>query len=308
MRAVKGFGISCVLRAGTRARTAVVITGALGCALAIADVASATTFTYTGAEQSYVVPDGVHAVHIKAVGGEGAMSPGTATGPFTPEPGGFGSVAAANFPVHPGETLYVEVGGNATGTAGGFNGGGNGDSSGVQGGGGGGASDVRLSSRAAPLSLFSRMIVAAGGGGGGILYGQGGPTAGYSGYNGDSGGPAGGFGGGAGTAFAGGAGGVATCPEPGPGGPGEGSPGSMGTFGAGGVGGSFSGGGGGGGYYGGGGGGGGGVNQYYPVDACSGGGGGGSSYFGTGALHMVLDTGTTGIPEVVISPDRHRRR
>ena len=126
------------------------------------------TFDYTGAEQTFIVPAGVFTVHVIADGGRGGNAkPGTA------EPGGAGGLGAkvsGDLSVTPGETLYVEVGGNggeglggyggSTG-AGGFNGGGEG------GGGGGGASDVRTSPRALGLSPPDRLIVAGGGGGGG---------------------------------------------------------------------------------------------------------------------------------------------
>ena len=119
-----------------------------------------------------MVPAGFTSVHIVAVGGKGGASdPGQPV-----QPGGFGGIATADFAVSPGDTLYVEVGGNGVDSgnpkngAGGFNGGGsagNGVSLGA--GGGGGASDVRTSSRTAPTAqtLASRVVIAGGGGGGG---------------------------------------------------------------------------------------------------------------------------------------------
>src|SRR5262245_55027885 len=88
-----------------------------------------TTCTYesTGVEQSCTVPAGVTSVHVVARGGRGGLS------------GGAGAQVAGDFTITPGETLYVEVGGNAQLGAGGYNGGGAGNGPG--GGGGGGASD-----------------------------------------------------------------------------------------------------------------------------------------------------------------------
>ena len=74
-------------------------------------------FAYTGGEQTFTVPAGVHLLHVVAVGGEGAAgNVGVA--------GGRGGSVTADLPVTPGEALYVVVGGN--GGAGGFNGGGRG--------------------------------------------------------------------------------------------------------------------------------------------------------------------------------------
>ena len=213
------------------------------------------TFTYTGAEQTFKVPGGVHSVEVLAIGGSGGAA-GTVLGGVAAEV--FGSVS-----VTPGQTLYVEVGGkgkdSGEGGEGGFNGGGNG------GGGGGGASDVRTSALAAGLSPDTRLIVAAGGGGGGSS-GEG--AGGAGGPAGSEGGASeGGYsGGGAGTETEGGLG-ASGCEIIGTGGNGE-----LGSGGHGGNSGLATGpgGGGGGGYYGGGGGGG----------ACfvgSSGGGGGSS-------------------------------
>ena len=100
--------------------------------------ATSQTFVYTGAEQTFVVPEGITALQVSAVGGGGGAG----------APGGAGGAAAqvsGVLNVSPGETLYLEVGGNGAEAepfkAGGFNGGGEGA------GGGGGASDVRTSPR-----------------------------------------------------------------------------------------------------------------------------------------------------------------
>ena len=66
-------------------------------------VPTTKTFTYTGAEQTFKVPGGVHGIQVLAVGGHGG-----ATGWI-----GGGEVAEirAGLTVTPGETLYIEVGG-----------------------------------------------------------------------------------------------------------------------------------------------------------------------------------------------------
>ena len=143
-----------------------------------ASAIGATTFTYTGGEQTYAVPPGVTSVTITAVGAQGGPGP-------TGGQGGDGASVTATVPVVPGQTLYVEVGGvGATGlTAGGdcsgagttgnaFNGGGSSECGGA----GGGATDVRTCSMAVctNLSPDTRLVVAGGGGGGGTNGGAGG--------------------------------------------------------------------------------------------------------------------------------------
>ncbi|WP_199257148.1 glycine-rich protein [Tomitella fengzijianii] len=204
------------------------------------------TYTFTGGEQTFAVPDGIANVDVTAIGGHGMSG-------WRGGAGGRGARVSGIIDTAQVETLYIEVGGDGghgNQTAGGWNGGGDG---GYDGGGGGGATDVRTVSRTESDSgtLGSRVIIAAGGGGGGACV--------HSGPGGDAGHGAPG-GGGAGTESAGGAGGSAAA--------------SPGTRGAGGVGdyGSYcdGGGGGGGGLFGGGGGG------------ESAGGGGGSSLVPTG--------------------------
>lgn len=257
----------------------------LGAVLPASAGAATETFLPTGGEQTFTVPAGVTSIKVIAVGGQGG------TGGGAPNAGGFGAVAIANLPVDPGQTLFVNVGGNGedafgnSGGAGGFNGGGSsGEPAGDRGGGGGGASDVRTISRSAGTSLFSRLVVAGGGGG------SGGASIGLAG--GDAGEPGEGFvgalGGQPGTATAGGAGGDGGCD------------GKDGQLGAGGdsVGGSCTGGppgvggGGGGGLYGGGAGG---------TSSAGAGGGGGSSGFAPEATNTSIDTDTTGSPAVSIS-------
>ncbi|WP_235681092.1 glycine-rich protein [Tomitella gaofuii] len=102
-------------------------------------------FDYTGAAQTFHVPDGVSELDVTAIGGQGQS---------TNNPGGLGAKVDGTVDVQSGADIRVLVGGN--GSDGGFNGGGYGN------GRGGGASDVRISD-----ALDSRLIVAAGGGGAG---------------------------------------------------------------------------------------------------------------------------------------------
>lgn len=245
------------------------------------------TFSYTGTEQTFVVPAGIASLAIDARGaqGESAAVGGT---------GGLGGQASGTLAVTPGETVYVYVGGHD-----GFNGGGAGGlngniafgvaPSGTTGGRGGDASDVRQGGN----GLADRAIVAGGGGGAGHAGvwpgcqpavpagdgGAGGAAAGTAG----SGTPCncgggGGGGGAAGTDMAGGAAGTyvgsTACLRS------SWSAGSAGALGVGGAGssdfynGTGAGGGGGGGFYGGG------AGANGSDTTPGGGGGGGSSYLG----------------------------
>jgi outer membrane protein OmpA-like peptidoglycan-associated protein len=238
-------------------------------------LASSTSFNYTGAMETYQVPEHVHALSVAAAGAAGG------NGIYA---GGRGATVSSTLAVTPGSTLYVYVGGNGVGgahNAGGFNGGGS-ASQYNSGSSGGGASDIRT----AAGDLASRLVVAGGGGGGGSGYDR--PA--YGGNGGAFDGAAGGgnnswgHGGGGGTQSAGGSGGWSSV----------GGTGETGTFGQGGRAGLYfyppyyGGGAGGGGYYGGGGGG--------SFSA----GGGGSSY------SVPEATGTTyglnlGAPAVTIT-------
>lgn len=245
------------------------------------------TFSYTGAEQTFIVPAGVTRLTVIARGGEGIGYFYHGSG--TP---GFPGRVYAVIRVHPGDKLYVFVAGS--GHDGGFNGGGAGGPG--EGGFGGGASDVRTRGD----RLKDRIIVAAGGGERGVCvatcYADGGSGGGLTGQPG-SGYGAGGYGGGGGggtqsAGGQGGAGGIGSKRS------GSGQPGNKGALGRGGSGGagaqtmsfnSYPGGGGGGGYYGGGGGGGGASTGSY--GAGSGGGGGGSSYVEPNAITSRMWTG-----------------
>lgn len=252
------------------------------------------TFYPTGYEQPCSVPADVVAIHVLAVGGSGYSGP----------PWGAGAFLATDVSVTPGETLYVEVGKDASTFQGygGWNGGGKGTPS-PPSGGGGGASDIRTVSCGAvclgdSASLNSRLVVAAGGGGGGAGSGPygGGPggNAGGMGFGGGDNMVTGGWGGAPGTNTSGGAGGSSCLGGP---------PGGSGTLGQGGdaVLGS-GGGGGGGGLYGGGAGGG--------ANCDLGGGGGGGSSFPAAAVmgfdfndsSYVKIAAATGAPPVNNTP------
>lgn len=176
--------------------------------------------TYTGAEHTWVVPDGVSSATVKAWGGGGGSG-------F--DVGGGGGYASSVLSLTPGESVSIKVGGGGGNQAvGAWPNGGNGtwDHAGAGGG----------STKVTALSGF----VDASGGGGSSEYSAGGAGGGLTGIAGESAGD--GTGGGAGTQSAGGAVGAGD------------SGGTSGSLGLGGNG-SPYGGGGGGGFYGGGGGG-----------------------------------------------------
>jgi hypothetical protein len=265
------------------------------------------TFSYTGSEQTFVVPKGVTRVTIKASGASGQ-------GGYTSDCyGALGGRIQATVRVRPGESLAVFVGseflqyssGYNRWGFGGYNGGGSsGESSDSydDGFGGGGASDVRQGGD----GLQDRIVVAGGGGGEGPDCESGGPGGGEKagagfpptqhGLNG--GGGTGGARHAGGIGGAGGVGHYASC-EGGNGGNGSSGDGAHGGAGV------ASGGGGGGGYYGGGGGGGGGFCYEYSgwYGGSGGGGGGGSSYAEPGSLRVRDKRGgaAPGNGQVIIS-------
>jgi hypothetical protein len=202
------------------------------------------SFSYSGGQQSWTVPNGVTSINATLYGAKGADATYS-----NPGYGGKGGKIEANIPVTPGQTLYFFVGSTPTcPNCAGWNGGGNGSSS--NSGGGGGASDIRSNG----TNLSNRILVAAGGGGGGCYCfstygtngGDGGGLVGGSGVDNNNSGSGGGGGGQN-------SGGTAGC---------SGAGGSLGQGGTG----TNGGGGGGGGYYGGG------------AGCFDQGGGGGSSY------------------------------
>jgi hypothetical protein len=157
-----------------------------GCA-AVDTTTARCTYTYTGAEQSFVVPTGVTSVDVRAVGARGGAGPN--------DDGTINQAAEATgtLSVTPGNTLVLAVGGRGgdstratapaqvvPGGAPGWNGGAWGGDAVYtsdphdSGAGGGGASDVRTVSRDAAGTLESRVLVAAGSGGGAYIR-EGGP-------------------------------------------------------------------------------------------------------------------------------------
>lgn len=159
-----------------------------------------TTFTFTGAVQTYTVPAGVTAIQIECWGAQG----GTGTGFDGVEgTGGLGGYSIGELAVTPGQVLEVYVGGAGDMFGpGGFNGGGQAGTN--YGAAGGGGSDVRVT----PFGFGDRVIVA-GGGGGGAFGSYGNPGGHGGGLVGGTGSSGGGF-----TAGTGGtqvAGGVAGC-------------------------------------------------------------------------------------------------
>lgn len=111
-----------------------------------------TTFTYTGSQQTWVVPAGVTSINVNAYGAQGGAN--------WVNNDNFGGQVIADLPVTPGATIYIYVGQQPNGITGGWNGGGNGEGAGQ---GGGGASDIRIGG----TTLNDRMIVAGGAGGAG---------------------------------------------------------------------------------------------------------------------------------------------
>jgi hypothetical protein len=313
------------LRAGAIAIALVLAVGSVGLAVAAAAPAQATipalaagcvqatpvgtvacSYGSTGAEQTFVVPDGVSQLSVDATGAGGGAGQALYLGTIG---GGAGATASGSLDVTSGETLFVEVGNSS-----GFNGGAPGVTASVpyhnSTGAGGGASDVRSIGSADTGTLDSRLLVAGGGGGGG--------GEGYTlGYTADT--PAGGTGGAAsqpgnaGAAddgYAAGSGGqpgtASTGGTPGTDGSG-GQTAGPGVFGSGGSGASYGnnvpsenysggGGSGGGGWYGGGGGG---AGYGYGNASGGGGGAGGSSYVPSGGSIGTAASGAA--PSVVIT-------
>ena len=164
-------------------------------------------FSCVGAPQSFVVPAGVHAVNVRASGGDGGDAGSSAGGL-----GGFGTGALS---VTPGETLTVDVGcagaqplSGALGGAGGWGhgtGGAGGNSTTVGDGGAGGGGSSAVLRSGTPL-----IVISGGGGSGAAPSGSGGGgDAEQAGADGGAGGPgARGGGGGGGGHFGGGGGGA----------------------------------------------------------------------------------------------------
>jgi hypothetical protein len=135
-----------------------VVTDLFGCANSFTDSitiincpSGSATFTYTGSQQTWIVPSCVTSISITANGAQGSSGAGAQGGV-----GGLGGSAQGQLTnLVGGETLYIYVGGQN-----GYNGG---AIAGSGGGVGGGASDIRING----TSLSNRIIIAGGGGGGG---------------------------------------------------------------------------------------------------------------------------------------------
>jgi hypothetical protein len=244
------------------------------------------TFNYTGALQTWVVPQCVTSINVIAAGAKGGGSVG-----------GNGARITGTLTVTPGQTLNIYVGGMGTcgNNSGGWNGGGTGYASSpanvtYNSCGGGGASDIRIGGTA----LANRVIVAGGGGGKGGGSNTTTPGGSAACNNGNPGGNTFGAGGGGGTQVAGGNGGAPWAGTP-PGG-------QAGTLGQGGNGGFWqtaSGGGGGGGRFGGGGGG----NDGCCTGSNGGGGGGaGSSLLPVGWTCLAANNASNGYVTISWTP------
>lgn len=150
---------------------------------AFSQVVVIDTIYYTGSAQTWTVPCGVSgAIHIDAYGAQGDT--GTTIIPTTNSGGlpGLGNRVSGDWPSFiEGDVLEIYVGGQATGSIGGFNGGGNGVAfhAATPSGGGGGATDIRMSG-------VGKLQVAGGGGGGGnaAFHAFGSPITGGNGGNG----------------------------------------------------------------------------------------------------------------------------
>jgi methionine-rich copper-binding protein CopC len=123
--------------------------------------AATVTFSYTGAQQTFTVPNGVTSITVDGYGAGGGDSSGNS--------GGNGARVQTTLTVTPGDILYIYVGetgwdaahGSTPSTS--FNGGGKGGQSNIgtqSGGSGGGQTDIRTSTSTSDI-----IMVAAGGGG-----------------------------------------------------------------------------------------------------------------------------------------------
>jgi hypothetical protein len=134
------------MRLGTKI-PALTAAAALAGGLAIANGGSAGgqtteshTFTFTGADQTFQVPDGVSAITVDASGAQGGTAADPPSGGSgSGGPGGNGTQSVATIAVTPGEELMVIVGGQ-------------GDTSTSTGGGAGGFGGRPSASRVAPAA------------------------------------------------------------------------------------------------------------------------------------------------------------
>ncbi|MBE2180973.1 MAG: hypothetical protein IAE97_10925 [Chthoniobacterales bacterium] len=141
-----------------------------------AALAQTTTFNFTGAVQTWVVPLDVTHISFTLTGATG----GNAFGSYTVY-GGYGGSVSGILPVLPGSTLYIVVGGfgddSNTTALGGYNGGGAGSVGSSSG--GGGATDLR----GGVGDLLDRIAVAGGGGGASSALGYGGGGGNFGPFN-----------------------------------------------------------------------------------------------------------------------------
>jgi len=248
------------------------------------------TFPYTGSAATFTVPTGVSQLTVTADGAQGGKgNPGVA--------GGEGAQVQADFPVSPGETLHVVVGGAGASVA-------------ASGGGGGGSFVYEA-------ATSGGLLIAAAGGGGSASNGAGGAGSASTAASAGGSGPPGCSGGAPGTGGTGGSGGSGTSCRNGGGGGGllrDGTDGAGANGGgggkalangaAGGTAGAANGGfGGGGGAAPGAGGGGGGYNGGGGASgSAGGGGGGGGSFLASSATNISRTDGANpGNGQVVIS-------
>ena len=132
------------------------------------------SFSYTGAEQTWTVPDGITDIWVLAAGAKG----GDGT---TGRPGGKGAVIYTKVTVTPNTTYKIVVGGNTNSTTALYGYGGNGGTNGNSlnnAGAGGGLSGIFITS----VSTANALVVAGGGGSGGgqPTYGAGGAAGALS--------------------------------------------------------------------------------------------------------------------------------
>lgn len=116
---------------------------------------NSASFSYTGGQQSWVVPAGVYSIQVDMTGAQG--------GSHSWNTGGLGGRVQTTLSVTPGQTLYIYVGGEPTDYQGGYNGGGATNNSYTYCRGGGGGTDIRIGG----TSNNDRVVVAGGGGGAG---------------------------------------------------------------------------------------------------------------------------------------------
>jgi uncharacterized protein YhjY with autotransporter beta-barrel domain len=138
-------------------------------------------FSYTGSDQTYVVPSGYTKATVYLLGAQGAS--GITIGANTGGSGGLGAQVSGQMTLIPGETLTVGVGGQGSvAVNGGGIGGINVNGGSTRAGTGGGGTDIRKSSQVA---------IAGGGGGGGNAGGTDGGNPGANGGNGGTSGAGG---------------------------------------------------------------------------------------------------------------------